>query len=853
MRATVVALLIVTLSACGKEGPAPDPSEGAEPVAQVPAVNQPEPVVLPQGPDESPPILVDAVAHNVLSWGRVEWSWTAAVDDVTARHLMSYLFVGSASGYGSVSGPADDVEVRPPQGSVEHTATVPVSHTVWRFFAVDEANNRSQPIAPQHLLLRPRLSDLLRGGVDGRLANCVSLSETLLCVGEYGRYAVWDDAGWHESHVDSPSTLRARVLSDGTALVVGDREQFRFTDGHLEPIEITFIGQPSPPMGRFTVEPSGLQFWLDRDGRLWGSAGASFRALDNPLLVSGSGCSRLNDLLFQSSIGFAWCQDGDQYAMRSADTSYRWQRMPEADSLAAPAGPQREYLFGDGREMTLLTWQGDVLRYNMGGWHPLYEQSQLGPSSAMAPSSDSRLLHVAVANQVLAVNALGETTTIADLSTSGTPIYLAEPGDDPLVVTDLGEVADFETGALLYSPPGGDLAFAVRRAGDATGAFSRDDGPTLYKWRAPMWSRRPLQVDLPDAIIAGIAELPNGTVFVTGEQGLAGGFIAHVGPQGTRAESFLYPPPAPEEAAAPDGPVDDSPEGPRTDLEPEADSPAAPPELTDTTPFGLDPTTLPTEPLALLGVPATELPVPPPVVAPLTAIDVSLDMETAVAVGMGGTVWYRISFHPPSPHTETPIDGAAVEAPAVDDEPAPDVPLLEGEEPVGESPIIGWLSVPTPIVDPLLTVHITGPGEYLVGGANGALLSCREAVCATTYLPLGDLHRFTEVGGDIVALGSDAMMVRRDGSWQPFTMRYSAPYPTGSAPNAVIAVDEGADTRWVLAADGSIWAGPPDDTLWAMGLVDNPLDLWLDDRGEPIVLTSKNLYRVEANTRESGQ
>ena len=780
-----------------------------------------------QAPDTEPPILRQTFEHTVLSWGRARWSWTAAVDNETPRHQMDYRIVGSVGSHASsVEGSVPEpVEIQPPTGSIEYTASAPVTHTVWQAHAVDNAGNVSAPLPAQHILLRPRLHNLLTGGVDGRLKSCFSVSEgELFCGGEFGRYATWDGSDWLEGYIDTPSTVRLARDAEGGALIVTDHGRYRFGEEGLEPLEDEFTGRPTPPMGRTTVEPSGLFLWVDGDGRVWGTDGSRFQLIDNPLLVSSEErCDRFNDIYFSGQIGFAWCSNGNQYAMRVEQHGYRWQQLGEANTLSAEPGFQRAIAFGGGRQITLLTWGGDVLRYEMGGWHTLLAATEDRQTASMARSEDPQQLLVGVDRQILSVNGLGETEVIAELPISASLIYIAPPEEEALVVSENGEVVRVETQELLYAPPGGGLKRRYMRQGKVAGIWASLDGDRLFKWNAPSWSVREIETGDRNFVMNGLVQLADGTLYLAGETAEGTGRIGHLSPLGFSTEPFLYPPPPPEpgEGLPDETELDGEVEGGETGElgQTGADAPVLADELSGVgpdTPTGEEATSLPgspetqpTEPPPLVGVLPAALREAPTIPPPLTAIDWDPESGTAVAVGMGGSLWYRLQYQ----ISETT--------------PLPDQP-----------PSFGWLQIETGVFMPFLTVRVLGPGHYLVGGADGLVLECHEALCEMSVLQVGDVVRFTQLGEDWVALGTIGL-ARRDAdlTWQPLILEFAPPFPLENPPDVVLSVDERDGRQWVLGTDGTIWMGELSRPLWAMGVVVNPVDLWIDNSGRVVVAT----------------
>jgi hypothetical protein len=208
------------------------------------------------------------------------------------------------------------------------------------------------------------------------------------------------------------------------------------------------------------------------------------------------------------------------------------------------------------------------------------------------------------------------------------------------------------------------------------------------------------------------------------------------------------------------------------------------------------------EPAPLLGVPAEDLPVAPPVPPPVRGLRFDPATQTGAAVGEGGSAWLRI----------------------------------EG----------GWLALPTAITTPLLTVEVLGRHEILAGGVSGQIVHCLALACTATVADVGDVQAFGRWHGQWLAVGSRGLALQgADGSWTPLVVATPEPYPSGVAPLSWLAAATSADRQWLLAEDGSIWLEVSPETMWAMGQVEQPLGLWSED-GDAIVAAASGVYRLSA-------
>jgi hypothetical protein len=774
---SVVPLALISVFSNGACG---DDSSGEQTdvveVAPVVVTPRADPIADESVNDTEPPRFLGVSQVEMTGWGRLHLEWSSAVDNQTPSHRIRYRLVGTDPEGGSAVPPHEEL-TQP--GAIEHDLAVPANYTRWEVSAVDEAGNGSEPEV-LNLMTRPRLRELLTGAVQGELRNCTSdRNHGYLCAGTNGRYASWDGETWTESSLPLLETLTARRRDGSAAVLFSLQDQYRRNRGETyELVEQRGDDGPVGNVRRIAFEPSGLDLWLDAAGEVWATPGNGFRRLDDPLLLGPEEpCSTLIDLTFIGDAGFAWCEDGRQFSVRIEDGGYRWSRLADDDGLAAEQQPQRDYVFGIGRQLSALTWAGEIWRYDMGGWRRLLDSREFpGPATAMSSSEERGRILAAVGSRILAINALGEAEVLAEVPLAPPIIFLEDRPGGSLAITAQGGVFRYDEGDIIRpAPPTGYSQIVEGAHHTLFGILVSSPTPGIFTPRTGNWMLDQMPV-LPEEFVAhAYYRDADGSLLVAGDAGEAGGQILRITAGMAAVEPFLYPPPAPE--------VEDTP--PEI---PEPDGITVPEEF-------VDPLTL------LIGVPPETFEVPPPPPPPVRAIAGDPLTGRLIAVGEGGTIWFHI----------------------------------EG----------GWLQINSGLLTPLLSIHLLDEHNYLVGGSLNTVLACNLGLCEAGFSGIGDIHRFREVGTDLVAYGSTGVAQRLpDGTWAPIEFEFTQPAPSPEPPELVLAYASDDTNRWVLASDGSIWRDAGEG-LQVMGEVEEPLDLWIQDDGSAVVLTAGAMYRLE--------
>lgn len=568
--------------------------------------------------DTEPPVFPGRFTSRVIGWGRVEFSWAVANDDQTPQDQLVYRLDGRGDLVASaIAGHhGEPVSIRSAPGQTVLVGIVPQTHPIWTVVAIDEAGNESSPSLPIESRTTPLVRNLQTGALNADLTDCARWgAESLVCVGVNGRYAVWDGNTWHERVMDNSSTV-AIVRGSDEFLLASPITRYRLDDGSTTAVEIQsrFVDAPNRPFQRLGVEPSGLFFWLDSAGSIFVAEESEFRRLDNPFLLPPEElCTTVIDILFSANRGFARCQDNTQYVLTADEGSYRWSRLAEANSLDVIVLPQRGIVFGEGRQISLLTWNGEAWRYDMGGWQRLADEQM----TAIATGEDRHETLAARQQQIIRYNALGGAEEVVALPMRA-PVVFVEPSlPDGRAVSSLGELYDLNQGTSLRELPPNNLARVIpTEFGSPVVLVAEPFG--LYAETEQQWALQPLPSLPEDFLLHDVVVEGDGNHLFVGDGGFAGGQIYRQMTDSFSLEGFLYPQP-------PQPPPENDAEDP-LELAPTADT--GPEPTGDRAPAWtcISPDLLP------------DSPPPPP---PLRAIDIDLSTDTWVTVGEGGSAWMR--------------------------------------------------------------------------------------------------------------------------------------------------------------------------------------------------------------------
>lgn len=568
--------------------------------------------------DAEPPVISGRFTSHVIGWGRVEFSWAPASDDQTPPGQLVYRLSGRgdfvASAIAGHHGEA--VSIRSAPGQTVLVAVVPQTHSIWHVVAIDEAGNESLPSLPIEIRTTPLVRNLQTGAINADLTECARWgAQSLVCVGLDGRYSIWDGDTWHERVMDNSSTV-AIVQGSDEFLLSSPITRYRLDEGSTtaEELQSSFVDAPNRPFHRLSVEPSGLFFWLDSNGSIWVAEQSEFRRLDNPFLLPPDElCATVIDIVFSANRGFARCQDNTQFVLTADEGIYRWSRLAEANTLDAMVLPQRGVVFGEGRQMSLLTWSGDAWRYDMGGWQRLSDEQ----ITAIATGEHRYETWAAHQQQIVRYDAMGAAEPLVALHMRAPAVFLEPSLPDGRAVSSLGELYDLNEGTPLRELPPNNLAKIIpTESGTPTVLVADPFG--LYAENEQQWTLQPLPSLPEDFLVHDVVAEGAGNHLFVGDGGLVGGQIFRQVADVVSLEPFLYPAPPPP-----------------------------PPESDGEEPTGPDPTgdagTEPLEPLTPIWtcISPDLLPDPPPTPPPLRAIDIDPSTDTAVTVGEGGSVWMR--------------------------------------------------------------------------------------------------------------------------------------------------------------------------------------------------------------------
>ncbi|MBN1944933.1 MAG: hypothetical protein JW797_04615 [Bradymonadales bacterium] len=622
--ATLSMLVLVwgtTVLACGESGRSSTPSPSS--------VQAVEPLVSGQeqeASDSQPPSFDGLIGASCTSWGRIELEWAAATDNRSSPHEIRYRVEGFQPA--RWNGPlATDPSSNPPVitsitegGAVSAILSVPVELSLWRVIALDAAGNESSPGLPRQVLTRPRPIEVSTGAVEGALTGCERFpSGPLVCTGENGRFATLNQTEWQEGHLPASGDVRLVPPFLGQPALLLDAELFQIgPDSSVVRLSTTFEEPPRVPWRRAAREPTGLLYLLDSNGSVWASADLDLIRLDNPLLTPhNQACDQIAELAFTTDRGFAWCRDGRQFALRAGDRRYQWTLLPETSGLPLDPAPQRRILLQEGRRISMLTHQGVVYRYDLGGWRQLYPvEPYASPATAMTQGTDPEELVIAAGGQILTIHTSGEIESMAGFDLASPIIHLEISDGEALAITSLGEVLSLPGGQLLRGLPSERFSLVVRRSGSITGTLCQAPQIGLYQKGENGWSCQPLPALPREFVPHSAIQTTGGALLLAGDGGARGGRILQVDSTGVDEQAFLYPPPpppvTPEDQVVPPGEADTATVG----------EPQATPILT--------------------GVAGASLPEPPPPPPPVRAIDLDETSGTRVAAGEGGSLWLGI-------------------------------------------------------------------------------------------------------------------------------------------------------------------------------------------------------------------
>ena len=612
--------LVVTLNLlgwmtfCADEPPGtPDVQQSAAQDVSVDRSAQ-QPVAL----DTEPPVVSDRFTSRVIGWGRVEFSWAHANDNQSPQDQLVYRLDGRedlvASAIAGQHG--EPVSVRSAPGQTVLVAIVPHTHPIWHVVAIDEAGNESSPSLPLEIRTTPLVRNLQTGALNADLTDCARWgAESLVCVGLDGRYAVWDGDTWHERVMDNSSSVGI-VRGSDEFLLASPVTRYRLDEGTTTAVALQsrFFDAPNRPFQRLGVEPSGLFFWLDSAGSVWAAEESEFHRLDNPFLLPPEElCTTVIDIFFSANRGFARCQDNIQFVLTATEGSYRWSRLAEANNLDAIALPQRGIVFGEGRQISILTWNGEAWRYDMGGWQRLGDEQM----TAIATGEDRRETWTAQQQQIVRYNAVGGAEPVVALSMRA-PVVFVEPSlADGRAVSALGELCELDEGTPLRDLPPNNLTKVIPTEFGSPAVLVADPFG-LYAETEQLWAWQPLPALPEDFFFYDVVIEGDGSHLFVGDGGPTGGQVYRQMTDSVSLEGFLYPqPPQPLEES--DG--------------------EDPPALAPTPDAGSEPS----EDLALVWtcISPDLLPDSPPPPPPLRAVDVDLPTDTGVTVGEGGSAWLR--------------------------------------------------------------------------------------------------------------------------------------------------------------------------------------------------------------------
>ncbi|MCA9562250.1 MAG: hypothetical protein KC561_02115, partial [Myxococcales bacterium] len=492
-------------------------------------------------PDRAP-TFEGTFSAAVLGLNRVHFEWEPASDDHTPAEQLLYVLHGTGPGQRAGYPAVSPFSVESRAGATSLDVEVPDGIVTWHLEVVDEANHRVQLNEPIWVLPRPQKFDWLDGQPEGELQDCrsnrVADEPEVWCVGEFGRYSVFRAGNWTHHLTDFPFRL-SFVEGTEELLAFDERHLYRASDeGTLEPIDGAAPDNESAAFQSMIVEPTGLLLGVDVNGGLWLGDEEGLQSIPTVLLNSEHRCARPLDIHARGQRALLRCRSGQHYSLRPNQSGYAWQPLAELQPESRRQIPVRSVAFGDGREVALLTWQGDIERFDLGGWQVLRLNVEDLPATALAPSEDGRNLQLGQAGQRLQLSVLGEHRVLNQLTSNGSLIYLPPQDDAAVLITSMAEVFDARSGEARGPTFPTGFTHHIRSETQAIGFLSESPTTTLVKvGDTPSFRDVPT---LPSGFSANsyfVSE--RGELWIGGDLGAAGGAVVRVADSRATVEPFV--------------------------------------------------------------------------------------------------------------------------------------------------------------------------------------------------------------------------------------------------------------------------------------------------------------------------
>lgn len=547
---------------------------------------------------------------------RFTLSWEPATDDVAPAEELRYRVYHIVEPYRELTDETEAIYTSEPG-----VTSVTIAHDAppGRFYvrAADPSGNLSAP-TPGLLQRseRPRVS-AADGTVVARITACEELGSgsRAVCVGEEGFAGIVDANGWTGLDLGVVASFSLTRTPAGVFAYSDIGHLFSISEeGDAELVDLMFLRRvPTLPLRQFAVDPQGLRYWLDGDGRAFVGAGREFMTMPRPLALPGNDCRALRGLAFASDAGFAICAEGVAYSSSARVAAAPWMSLTPNADFALPFG-LRGALAADDSEAILYDALG-VRRVGIGGWAPLllvnWHEPGIHPMDI--PESPPPITRV---GQVFERD--GELEAVTDLGLlrrngSGWDVV---PGTDGRLVGVVGTASRamtlvYDNGAIGRLDGGTRRWIVAPRVEHFVAAFTVRGGVVAFDrdgvswtWRHPEWTR--LAGPVPGGVApVALAGDVNGALFAIGSRP---GELWRAEAGRWTAASFVYEAPVrptARPAAAPDAPLELAP------------------------------------PPALSGVPAALSPGPTPSPGRFVALDVAPDGR-GVAI-TDHQIWWRLS------------------------------------------------------------------------------------------------------------------------------------------------------------------------------------------------------------------
>ncbi|MFT6628194.1 MAG: hypothetical protein ACJA1R_001455, partial [Flavobacteriales bacterium] len=488
-------LLLVTLPCCSDE-----PERVTESVSEPLMVMEPAPLAR----DMTPPEFTGVERVSLTAYEYYELSWLAATDDVSESSAIVYEVYHLVEPYEELTDDNSPILVTEP-GATEAAFSNEAEAGRYYVRAIDEAGNRSAVTSGLAQRSRPPWVRTTTGTVVADIHACVDAGELgLLCAGEEGYAARWDDEQWHRIRTGTTATLRVAQTLGGSFLYSELGHLIEVTEEGPEQIDVRFDnGEPQLPFRQFTADNIGLRYWIDNIGQTFVGSDVEFHRMQTPLALPNNDCRALRGLAFSEAGSFAFCEDGATFSVPTGQAGRTWRSLTPRSDFPLRGGLHA--LFSEGDAVATLVDDIGIRRVSVGGWkpillteypestHPLDRQTDLPETDRIAAAlrvdEDEFLLASDIG--VIALEHDDDEWEWEVLSdTEGVAVGLQANRGDLVVIYADGSVAEIDRDRDWLVAPS--LDGFIETSVDADGnlwALTAGSRPGVYRWQDEGWQR----------------------------------------------------------------------------------------------------------------------------------------------------------------------------------------------------------------------------------------------------------------------------------------------------------------------------------------------------------------------------